>query len=669
MVSCPEYDTLYYLYGQNIYRLNTKTCERKNIASLPWLPRCMVAAHGWLCCGGESGHFAVVRIAPDNDDDEESGSSTPADPDSRLPLDFEAARVSGLSATLGRSGLRSQWDDDAEPQAIAKTAEIGGDLVNCITIWAPQEDKPNQTYPTPVAVLSNNDRTVTIVDVRDLTTIQSFSLGDCVNRAVISPDGRVLIAIGDDPFMYIYTRKQKENKGPFAKPKPEFEWSLCTTYQLEGQRLSDKEDMRGSFATAFNGSGRMLAVGTQYGVISVFDVSLLTNPDADPLVTSFKTSRPGTRNGAVRAMEFAKDPIDLLAWIENSERMGIADLRDKFHSRQTIHLDARADAPDRIPVHDLTERTVRPGDTLLDPRLRSLSSSLSRFYPQNPEADRRELRLWSRELLERDQLPLSSEETEVLEALQLHRRQREAREAARNAETSMSVEATERAANPRWAARHGSNATVSAERNTRSSTSSNLLPTSLREYINIQGTDNSLRNNETLRAYIQERNSDRERRNQPPRRRGSVILASAQNALDRERDREREREAQTSSSSSSTRQRFNISPPQPPQLPPLATTSETTPNPWTEIENLYSLEIDPPSGTTGDPSTRVRVELEIEEYRDQGRRNQSNWRPLGPIDGRSHLRSLYDGSLRESINQTGYVGNMGCCWSPDGRKL
>ena len=101
--------------------------------------------------------------------------------------------------------------------------------MNCITLWFPPTLVPSfvGAFTEPMAVLSNNDKTVTIVRLQSQETDQVISYPDCVNRAIISPDGRLLVAITDDPYLYLHERVVKHggNWGPFrGAERPAHEW-------------------------------------------------------------------------------------------------------------------------------------------------------------------------------------------------------------------------------------------------------------------------------------------------------------------------------------------------------------------------------------------------------------------------------------------------------------
>jgi hypothetical protein len=265
----------------------------------------------------------------------------------------------------------------------------------------------------PVAVLANNDKHVTVVGLRDQDAVDELTYPDCVNRALISPDGRLLAAVCDDPYLYVHERVAKQNLFPglFTR-KEEFEWKLCAQIPLKSQRKEDRSDQRGSFAACFSNTGRFLAVGTQYGVISIFETATFLEKEGDPLITAFTSSRAKDDVGAVRDMAFCPGPFDLLAWTEHRGRVGVADIRANYVSRQMLDLNDQ-DGVEQIMI---TERGS------IDPGLLERDSSGELSYSSISTAENRRA---ARRQATDYHPPLTPEETMVIEALQEHRRRRE----------------------------------------------------------------------------------------------------------------------------------------------------------------------------------------------------------------------------------------------------
>ncbi|KAK4462768.1 hypothetical protein QBC42DRAFT_251139 [Cladorrhinum samala] len=399
----------------HVQQLNTTTGEQETVKHLSFVPMCLVARNGWVCAGGEKGAFTAFRVgeaACENDVDERLNLSL----DERLPIPLDApASEDAIFASIARAR--------AEKNMLARNRIFGKHRVNGITLWFPStlHEPCKGTYDQGVAVLANNDRSVTLVSLREQDALDEIVYPDFMNLAVLSPDGQLLAAISDDPYLYIHRRTVKEfdmvsTATRAANSRAVYEWSPCGKIQLISQSKDDRSDHRGSFAACFSSTGKYLAVGTQYGTISVFHVTALTMPGADPLLTHFNTSRSNVEFGAVRDMAFSPGPNDLLAWTEDRGRVGIADSRTGFDSRQIIYFDQDSDY-EHIAVLDRST---------IDPRLLEQRSDRVRGSRESSDpAGTSDRSNRPSELLEHLNIPLTAEETVVLEAIQDHRRRQE----------------------------------------------------------------------------------------------------------------------------------------------------------------------------------------------------------------------------------------------------
>ncbi|EAQ87985.1 hypothetical protein CHGG_04604 [Chaetomium globosum CBS 148.51] len=383
----------------SIQRLNAKTRETETIKRLHFNPRCLVARNGWVCCGGESGLFSAFRVDDRNPrDGAERRPDLQADDRLPLSLDLLDATSSALAETR------------AEKNLVAQSTGFGKDRVNCITLWFPPTvvEPSEGAYDQDVAVLAHNDSSVVVVSLRDQKVLDKITYPDYMNRGVISPDGRLLVAISDDPYLYIHERKEK---------RPE----NGTTTRATGRPV-------GSFAACFSSTGQYLAVGTQYGTISIFNVAALTVSKANALMTAFSASRPNAEFGAVRDMAFSPGPVDLLAWTEDRGRVGVADIRTGFDSRQILYLDKDNDF-EGLTVID--RGTIDP--RLLEQRTDRNEYSLEGFSAAaGSNAENQASRSEDQAILSRYNIPLTAEETGVLEAIQDFRRRQDQYGAAGN---------------------------------------------------------------------------------------------------------------------------------------------------------------------------------------------------------------------------------------------
>ncbi|KAG0649067.1 hypothetical protein D0Z07_4357 [Hyphodiscus hymeniophilus] len=638
LISSPEQDVVFYPSGQDVYSINTRTNEKAIVTSVDFTPRCLTVARGWLCCGGDVGRFAVVNLKDGKTVSESSlHLNLESDPDARLPLDLDPLR---RVLTPNMAPYLRRTRNSYPLTAIEK--KVGTELVNCTTLWFPKETISDGVYKSPVAVVANNDCTVSILYLEDEAEIlDKLKFPDFVNRSVMSPDGTLLVTICDDPFLYLHYRRQKAALKGCINRNQEYEWIKWGRIQLEGQHRADKSNMRGSFAASFSKSGKYLAVATQYGMISVFDVGTMTQDGVEPLAI-FTSSRPGRECGAIRSMEFSPEPFDLLAWTESSGRITVADVRNCFLSRQHVVIDSRADDVERILVSDGASEPV------IDPRLRSFRTESPSLSSTTPDylglgLDRRQLGHLSRLMLDRQQTPLTPEELEVVSVSTLARRQRD--EAAGTSAWGSIVRGQRQAATGA-----STNGEGSSTNDRRISTAG--YPAALRDFINPERNAAA-----SFRSFINERNQERDRRmqqQQEPRRRSSIILAAAEQSI----ERETLSSISTRNTPETTLERLTLTPPR---------LLDSPSNPWADSDPPYRSRH--PTSPPVDRATRLRIEVEDDDRRDFAHRLRQPWRPIDDfnqtgIGGHDELTVNVRGVIRP-----GPIETMGCCWSPDGRIL
>lgn len=469
VISADGNDAIYYPAGvmnAQIMRLDIQTRESEVIKVLNFHPRCMVAKRGWICCGGESGEFAVIRDRSRTEGSSGSGGdSGSGGVGSASGNSAEAAaqnndfrtQLNALDSSLASDAPLTQLSRDMfnmlerrlnGPTRTWTTSshKFGSERVNCITIWQPPNPTETvchpkvQAYAGPVAVLANNDKTITMVGLSECECLDELEYPDCVNRGVLSPDGTMLAAITDDPYLYVHVRKTV-NKG---KTSERYEWRMLPRIRLKDQ-ARQSSSCRGSFAACFSDSGRYLAIGTQYGTIAVYNVAAIRESDRDPLITWFYASRFPSENAAVRDMAFCPGPYDLLAWTEHRGRVGLADARSQFTQRQIVALD-KVQGVEHVSLNERHTIDPRLLDHRNDRAAGAAGTSSSSHTPSQAQMSSLTTHIPSRltgrtssprplpnpepaDGSDRLNAPFSAEETAVLEAFQNERRRREAREA------------------------------------------------------------------------------------------------------------------------------------------------------------------------------------------------------------------------------------------------
>ena len=199
---------------------------------------------------------------------------------------------------------------------------------------------------------SNNDRTVLIYSLTTLDLLEAPGpFPTAMNHATISPDGNLLIAVGDLPQAF-FSRRVFTQALRKAKPCWTYEWQSICEPKLS---LAHKEDC--CFTTGFSPSGHICAAASQAGVTTIFNTSLITEDmDAELAVIGvLRSSRLNVSSyrGAIRSMSFSPGPWDLLALAEDQGRVSVVDLRNEFQSEQTIKIDANSPKLVRLEIHDV----------------------------------------------------------------------------------------------------------------------------------------------------------------------------------------------------------------------------------------------------------------------------------------------------------------------------
>jgi WD40 repeat protein len=337
-ISSPEPDLLYYASGADIYCLNVTTRTQAHVTTLPWDARCTASGHGYVCVGGaDDGNFAAIKVAgfPPTD---------PSDVDALLPLDLSRRTAVPRPPLLGAAN-RIRLD------------KIGEEIVNSISIHELNNGRGGESEV--VAVLTNNDKTVRVYSLTRNLETAVLDLPFPMNHATISPNGQLLVAVGDQNTAFFFERtslpRSSPPKGVDTKSQaPTSEWTPLVEARLF---VPDGSLIEGYFATAWSPSGRLCAVGSECGYITVFDVELLTRLDCegeDAILQVISSSRPDVTigAGAVRTMQFSPAPWDLLVWSEDQARVCVADIRAGLRVRQVLTLDPKEEDLERVEIAD-----------------------------------------------------------------------------------------------------------------------------------------------------------------------------------------------------------------------------------------------------------------------------------------------------------------------------
>lgn len=351
---------------QTIFCLDTVTNKKAKVTELPFQARCIATGYGWFCAGGDDyGRFAALRIA------EGTGSGSAQDRAQQASSREELA-------------YWERYHSSAPPPI--RVEKLGSQIVNSISIHKLDFDGPNAGSEI-IALLTNNDNSLRMWSLSHDAEMEFDKFDFPMNHASISPDGSLLIVVGDTEDAHLYVRMDVQQPSPGGS---RFRWQRLRKMRLH---TPDNSHHAEYFTTAWSPNGSLLAVGSQEGFISVFDTALLLDLGLaeTPLVT-VPTSRPlivaprGIRPGAVRAMCFAPEPWDFLVWSESQGRVGISDVRTGLMNRQIVHLDSGDSKVSRCELSNAPY--IHPDsaqDFMHDDGLREELLRLTRFEPPTEE--------------------------------------------------------------------------------------------------------------------------------------------------------------------------------------------------------------------------------------------------------------------------------------------
>ncbi|KAI9729734.1 MAG: hypothetical protein M1834_006685 [Cirrosporium novae-zelandiae] len=670
-ISTAEPDCIYFATRDKIYSFHIPTRKRELVVSLPFEPRCLVAGFGWVGVGGtDNGLCAFVDISSGSTGNDQASSSA-AEVDALLPIDLdpETRRQTLSILSERRSPLPS---NRREPKI--QIQEHGGHIVNSVTIHHFPGNNEKGLDDETVAVLTNNDHSIRIHSLTQFRVIETILHPVAMNYAVISPDGSILAAVGDENRAYFYRRI-----------KQTYKWHLISSPFLPPvERREDRQEENAEccFAIAFSPAGHICAVACQGGIVTFFDTNLIQTVEngQEAIIRTFKSSRPVL--GAVRSMCFSPQPWDLFVWAEDFGRACVIDLRDDCRHQQILELDSKAtdveyvqmlDPDDYVPpelreLHELNEeiRFIRQYREARDTQDGDAAINFVADYIEASAARRRLER--HREQGVRQESPressphdLTEQERQIIEAL---------RTSGERSNISSRVEVPDQI--PR-------SIHYLPPPNTRR-TPSDL---SNRDDISTSSISTPLRLNSTIRDFIRDRNLERTRNERyEPRRRSSVMLPSgAPSSIWSQVSR-----MDTSSPGlSSTRIESRNEPSEAPQSSSQA---------WRLIEAAMRNESLP------DPGTRLRLEREAAAVEELRVLEQINQRRLGmtvqdqdyqqqrrllaaaelEAERRARTRQIYDRNYirpeleivrrhhQDTNTETG-VGTAGIGFSRDGRLL
>ncbi|KAL8780514.1 MAG: hypothetical protein Q9194_000872 [Teloschistes cf. exilis] len=344
-----------------------------------------------------------------------------------------------------------------------------------------------------------------------------------MNHASISPDGHLLVAVGDEPKAFFCRRVPSSSS---IADKEDSAWQ-----QIAEVNLSPAVPNDACFTTAFSPSGHVCAVAQQSGVITVFDTSKIHEDmeHNDAVIEVLRSSRASSARecvGAVRSMSFSPAPWDLLAWAEDRGRVCVTDLRSLCRTRQTVDLDLDSPSINRASVTDVTEaHSMTTEQRQLEIERRFLQRHQEALNGENDlanvshMADYIELSA-ARRRSQRDATPagefndLTESERQMLEFIRIHRPQEN--------DAPIREHESQRPVSVNYL--HDSSDPSGARSQTQMSAGSSNSPSLNAQ----QGRAESTR--DTMRRSYLDRSRTADRSTYQPRRRGSVVISSSSNS-------------------------------------------------------------------------------------------------------------------------------------------
>ncbi|KAL8717411.1 MAG: hypothetical protein Q9225_005342 [Loekoesia sp. 1 TL-2023] len=251
--------------------------------------------------------------------------------------------------------------------------KLGGEMVNSVVINRFRDDQKSYDDEV-VCVITNNDSTVRIYSLSRSHLLDALPFPTSMNHASISPDGQILVAVGDEPTAFFYKQIATPTACTYGEDGAvSCVWQKITEFELFPATLNDA-----CFTTAFSLSGHICAVAQQSGIVTLFDTGMIHEEieNDDAVLDVLESSRASVSSdyiGAIRSMSFSPPPLTLLAWAEDRGRICVIDVRNPYRSRQTVDLDLDSPRLNRLNVTDLDleecENTVEQKQLEIEPLL------------------------------------------------------------------------------------------------------------------------------------------------------------------------------------------------------------------------------------------------------------------------------------------------------------
>ncbi|KAJ1964196.1 hypothetical protein GGI12_001576 [Dipsacomyces acuminosporus] len=211
--------------------------------------------------------------------------------------------------TMDRQPAAAAASSSALPRRRFRDSAFVEDGVTNLNIMGSQD--------IPRLLVCNNDHTVRLLSLPDLSLITELRFPTAINYAAVSPDGTRMCVVGDSNSVFLFNKRGDT----FEK--------IAT--------LTASNDA--SFSCDWNQGSDIFAVGSQDGYVNIWDIRSLQK------LASLETFQHGRSRGACRNVKFSPSgSVDLLAFSEHTGFVNIVDTRG-FEKRQILRVTSDLDEP------------------------------------------------------------------------------------------------------------------------------------------------------------------------------------------------------------------------------------------------------------------------------------------------------------------------------------
>jgi len=143
-------------------------------------------------------------------------------------------------------------------------------------------------------VMATNDSTITVFELPSMREITKLNCSCCVNYSIVSPDGKFLAGVGDSHnIVYLYNVVDEKYTAMGTRIATGYNQAQSKGFTIGLNKLiTHSATSRSSMTLSWNTSSTLLCCGSEDGLITVYDMSKVSN-DADPELVFSYNAKPG----------------------------------------------------------------------------------------------------------------------------------------------------------------------------------------------------------------------------------------------------------------------------------------------------------------------------------------------------------------------------------------